>query len=125
MSAAVGFSHPEGEAQGSVVGLEAHGSTLLQDGLVGRVQALAHSRRGVVVVVVVVMPGGRGVGVVVVVVDRLVGLVVLLLPKQVGVQVSTAMKARLFKGGNSCQRSGRKSPCGPVNGNRRTVNSQH
>lgn len=78
------LSHPEGEAQRSVVGLESHRSPLLQDGLVGGVQALADRRRRVVVVVVVA--AGRRV-VVVVVVDWLVGVIVLLLPQEVGVQV--------------------------------------
>lgn len=67
-----------------MVGLEAHRPPLLQDGLVGRVQPLAHGRRRVVVVVVV---AGRRV-VVVVVVDGLVGIVVLLLPEEVGMEVS-------------------------------------
>lgn len=51
----------------------------------GRMQALADSRRRVVVVVVL-MPG-RSI-VIIVVVHRLIGLIVLLLPKQVGVEVS-------------------------------------
>lgn len=80
------LSHPEGEAQRSVVGLESHWPPLLQDGLVGGMQALADRRCRVVVVVVVVVAAGWGV-VVVVVVDRLVGVIVLLLPKEVGVQV--------------------------------------
>lgn len=75
-----------------MVGLEAHWSTLLQDGLMGCVQALAHSRRRVVVVVV--MP--RRSVVIIVVVHRLVGLIVLLLPKQVGVQVSAEGKKCWF-----------------------------
>lgn len=70
------LSHPEWEAQGSVVGLKAHRSSLLQNGLVGCVKALANRRRRVVVVVVVT--GGRVV--VVVVVDWLVGIIVFLLP---------------------------------------------
>lgn len=77
-------SHPEWEAERSVVGLESHRSSLLQNGLVGCVQALANCRRRVVVVVVVVT-GGRVV--VVVVVDWLVGVIVLLLPQEVGVEV--------------------------------------
>lgn len=78
-----------------MVGLESHRPTLLQDGLMGRVQALAHSRRRVVVVVMM-MPG-RSV-VIIVVVHRLVGLIVLLLPKQVRVQVSAEVKVWLFEG---------------------------
>lgn len=81
-----------------MVGLEAHWSTLLQDGLMGCVQALAHSRCRVVVVVVM-MP--RRSVVVIVVVHRLVGLIVLLLPKQVGVQVSAEGKKCLFEGSKS------------------------
>lgn len=77
-----------------MVGLESHWSTLLQDGLMGCVQALADSRRRVVVVVM--MPGRRVV--VIVVVHRLVGLIVLLLPKQVGVQISADMKICLLEG---------------------------
>lgn len=88
-----GFSHPEREAQGSVVGLESHWSSLLEDGLMGCVQALANSRCRVVVVV---MMSGRSV-VIVVVVHRLVGVIVLLLPKQVGVQVSAGVKICLFE----------------------------
>lgn len=79
-----GLSHPEREAQGSVVGLKSHWPSLLQDGLMGCMQALANSRRRVVVVV---RMSGRSI-VIVVVVHRLVGVIVLLLPKQVGVQVS-------------------------------------
>lgn len=78
-----------------MVGLESHWSTLLQDGLMGRVQALADSRNRVVVVV---MPGRRVV--IIVVVHRLVGLIVLLLPKKVGVQVSAEVKICLFEGCN-------------------------
>lgn len=76
--------HPEWEAERSVVGLESHRSSLLQNGLVGCVQALANRRRRVIVVVVVVS-GGRVV--VVVVVDWLVGVIVLLLPEEIGVEV--------------------------------------
>lgn len=81
-----------------MVRLEAHWSTLLQDGLMSCVQALAHSRCRVVVVVVM-MP--RRSVVVIVVVHRLVGLIVLLLPKQVGVQVSAKGKKCLFVGSKS------------------------
>lgn len=80
-----------------MVRLEAHWSTLLQDGLMSCVQALAHSRCRVVVVVM--MP--RRSVVVIVVVHRLVGLIVLLLPKQVGVQVSAKGKKCLFEGSKS------------------------
>lgn len=89
-----GFSHPEREAQGSVVGLKSHWSSLLQDGLMRCVQALANSRW--CGVVVVVMMSRRSV-VIVVVVHRLVGVIVLLLPKQVGVQVSAGVKISLFE----------------------------
>lgn len=85
-----GFSHPEREAQGSVVGLKSHWSSLLQDGLMGCVQALTNSRCRVVVV----MMSRRSV---VIVVHRLVGVIVLLLPKQVGVQVSAGVKICLFE----------------------------
>lgn len=77
------LSHSEWEAKRSVVGLESHRSSLLQNGLVRCVQALANRRRRVVVVVVVT--GGRVV--VVVVVDWLVGIIVLLLTQEVGVEV--------------------------------------
>lgn len=77
-----GLSHPEREAEGSVVRLETHRSSLLQDGLMRCVQPLPDSRRGVVVVVLVTL--GR----VVVVVCSLVGFVIFLLAQEVGVKVS-------------------------------------
>lgn len=70
-----------------MVRLESHWSALLQDSLMRCMQALANSRCRVVVVV---MMTGRSV--VVVVVHRLVGVIVLLLPKQVGVQVSVGFR---------------------------------
>lgn len=88
-----GFSHPEREAQGSVIGLKSHWSSLLQNGLVGCVQAL--SNRWCRVVVVVMM--SRRSVVIVVIVHRLVGVIVLLLPKQVGVQVSAGVKICLLE----------------------------
>ena len=66
-----------------MIRLEPNRPPLLQDGLMGCVQALANSWGGVVVVVVVSRRG-----VVVVVVHRLVALIVLLFPEEVGVEVS-------------------------------------
>ena len=57
-----------------MVGLEAHGASLLQDGLVGRVQPLAHHRDAIHVVVVVAWR----LVVIVVVVCRLVALILFL-----------------------------------------------
>lgn len=84
------LSHPEWEAQRSVVGLEPHRSSLLQNGLVGCVQALADRRRRVVVVVVVVVTRGRVV--VIVIVDWLVAVIVLLLPQEVRVEISVEVE---------------------------------
>lgn len=86
---AQGFTHPEREAEWSVVRLEAHWSPLLEDGLVSRMQPLPYSRGGVIVVVMVT--GGR---VVVIVVDRLVGIIVFLLPQKIGVEVSVQAERR-------------------------------
>lgn len=66
--------YPEGEPDGPVVGLEADGAALLQDGLVGGVQSLAHHRGGAIVVVVT----GLLVSIV---------LILLLVSQEVGVQV--------------------------------------
>lgn len=67
-----------------MVRLESDWTSLLQNGLMGCVQPLPHS--GVVVVVVVMVTRRRVV--VVVVVHRLVDIVVILLPEEVGVEVS-------------------------------------
>lgn len=85
----------------------------------GRMQALANSRRRVVVVVV--MMSGRSV-VIIVVVHRLVGLIVLLLPKQVGVQVSAEVKVCLKD--ENLPLSEEKL-CELGNENRLTINTQH
>lgn len=71
-----------------MVWLEAHWSTLLQDGLVGCMQPLANSWCRVVIVVMVT----RGRVIVVIVVHRLVGIIVLLLPEEVGVEISVEAK---------------------------------
>lgn len=84
------LSHPEWETKGSVVRLETHWSPLLQDGLMGCMQPLADRWHGVVIVMV----GRRRV--VVVVVDRLVGVIVLLLPEEIGVEVSVEVKMISF-----------------------------
>lgn len=81
------LSHPEWEAEGSMIGLESHWSPLLQDGLVGCMQALTNGWRRVVIVLVT---GGRVV--IVVVVYRLVGVIVLLLSQEVRVEVSVEVK---------------------------------
>lgn len=82
------MSHPEWEAKGSVIRLEPHWSPLLQDGLMGCMQPFANSWCRVVIVVMVT----RRRVVIVVVVHRLVGIIVLLLPKEVGVEVPVEFK---------------------------------
>lgn len=84
----MGSTHSEWKAKRSVVWLEAHRPALLQDGLVGRMQALANRRWGIVVIMV---SRGR----VVVVVHGLVSINVLLLSKEVRVEIS--VKARINK----------------------------
>ena len=74
-----------------MVRLEPNWSPLLQNGLMGCVQALANSWSGVVIVVMVT---GRRV-VIVVVVHRLVGIVVLLLSEEVGVEISEDMLRKI------------------------------
>lgn len=81
------LSHPEWETQGSMVGLESHWSPLLQDGLVGCMQALTNGWRRVVIVLVT-----RGRVVIIVVVYRLVGVIVLLLSQEVRMEVSVEVK---------------------------------
>lgn len=90
-----GLSHPKWEAKGSVVRLESHWSPLLQDGLMGCMQPLANSWRRVVIVMVTRRR------VVIVVVYRLVGIIVLLLPEEVGVEVSVEVKMCLVIGSQS------------------------
>lgn len=87
-----GLPHPEWEAEGSVVRLEAHWSPLLQDGLMSCMQPLT-DRRGWIIVVVMTTLGRV---VVIVVVCRLIGFVVFLLTKEVGMKVS-ANKSGLLK----------------------------
>lgn len=86
----MGPSHPEWKAKGSVVRLEPDWSPLLQNGLMGSMQALANSRGRVVIIIMVTRRR-----VVVIVVHRLVGVVVLLLPEEVGVEVSVELKMAL------------------------------
>lgn len=76
-----------------MVGLESYRSPLLQNGLMGCMQPLTNSWRRVVIVV---MWTRRGI-VVVIVVHRLVGIVVLLLPKEIGVEVSVGVYMCLVK----------------------------
>lgn len=73
-----------------MVRLEPHWSPLLQDGLMGCMQPLTNRWHGVVIVMVT-----RRRVVIVVVVYRLVGVIVLLLPKEVGVEVSVEVKMGL------------------------------
>lgn len=77
-----------------MVRLESHWSPLLQDGLMGCMESLTNSWRRVVIVVLVTR--GR---IVIIVVHRLVGIIVLLLPKEVGVEVSVETSASLVKNG--------------------------
>lgn len=74
-----------------MVRLESHWSPLLQDGLMGRMQPFTN---GWCWIVIVVMVTRRRV-VIVVVVHRLVGIIVLLLPEEVGVEVSVEVKVCL------------------------------
>lgn len=71
-----------------MVGLEAYWPPLLEDSLVGCMQPLTNSWSRVIVVVMVT----RRRVVIVVVVDRLVTVIALLFPKQVGVKISAETK---------------------------------
>lgn len=83
-----------------MVRLESHWPPLLQDGLMGSMQPLTHRWSRVVIVVMVTRRK-----VVVVVVHRLVGIIVLLLTEEVGVEVSVEVKMPFCYRMSSCEKS--------------------